>query len=60
MLFVVCCVFSKSNLSEKLSGIASVSNNFDPDQYRRFGGPGLDPKCVQMLSACDTSRQRVG
>ena len=28
-----------------------VPNSLDPDQARRFVGPGLDPNCLQMLSA---------
>ena len=36
-----------------------MSNSFDPDQARRFVVPDLDPKCLQMLSTDDTSRQRV-
>ena len=31
----------------------------DPDQDRHFFGPDLGPNCLQMLSADDTSRQRV-
>ena len=49
MLFTS-AVFKQNQICRKyLSGIASVSNNFDPDQNRRFGGPGLDPNCVQIL-----------
>ena len=36
-----------------------VSNSLDPDQARHFVGPDLDPKCLQSLSADDTSRQRI-
>ena len=36
-----------------------VSNSLDPDQARRFVGPDLGPKCLQRLSADDTSRQNV-
>ena len=36
-----------------------MSNSLDPDQAGHFVGPGLDPKCLQRLSADDTSRQRV-
>ena len=40
-----------------------VSNGLDPGQARRFVGkknvgPDLGPKCLQRLSADDTSRQR--
>ena len=33
-----------------------VSNSLDPDQVRHFVGPGLDPNCLQKLSADDTRR----
>ena len=36
-----------------------MSNSLDPDQVRRFVGPDLAPNCLRMLSADDTSRQRV-
>ena len=36
-----------------------VSNSLDPDQARRFVGPGLCPNCLQKLSADDTSSSRV-
>ena len=36
-----------------------VSNSLDPDQARRFVGPDLGPNCLQMLSAEETSRQRL-
>ena len=36
-----------------------VSNSLDPEQARHFVGPGLGPNCLQMLSADNTSRQRV-
>ena len=36
-----------------------VSNSLDPDQARHFVGTGLDPNCLQKLSADDTSRQRA-
>ena len=31
----------------------------DSDQARHAVGPDLDPDCLQMLSADDSSRQRV-
>ena len=34
-----------------------MSNSLDPDQARRFVGPGLVPNCLQRLLADDTSRQ---
>ena len=53
-------IFSKSTFSKKnFRNIFGASNNLDPDQARRFVGPDLGPNCVQMLSADDTSRQRV-
>ena len=36
-----------------------VSNGLDPNQARQNVGPDLGPNCLQMLSAADTSRQRV-
>ena len=36
-----------------------MSNSFDPDQAQHFVGPDLVPKCLQKLSADDTSSQRV-
>ena len=35
------------------------ANSLDPDQARHFVGPYLGPKCLQRLSADDTSSQRV-
>ena len=37
-----------------------MSYSLDPDQARHFVGPDLVPSCLQMLSADDTSRQRIG
>ena len=34
-------------------------NSLDADQARRFVGPDLGPKCLQRLSADNTSRLRV-
>ena len=36
-----------------------VSNNLDTDQTRRSVGSDLGPNCLPMLSAEDTSRQRI-
>ena len=36
-----------------------MSNSLNPDQAQRFIGPDLDPNCLHMLSADDTSSQRV-
>ena len=36
-----------------------MSNCLDPGQARHFVGPDLGPKCLQMLSAVDTSMQEV-
>ena len=36
-----------------------MSNNLDTDQARPFVGPDLGPKCLQKLSADDTSKQRL-
>ena len=34
-----------------------MSSGLDPDQARRFVGPGLNTNCLQRLSADGTSRQ---
>ena len=52
-----CCLrfFSKSTFSKySFRNIFRVSNSLDPDQARRFVGPGLDPDSLQILSADDT------
>ena len=54
--FVVCFFFSKSNfLKISFRNTIRVSNSWDPDQAQQFVGPDLDPKCLQRLSADDTS-----
>ena len=35
----------------------NVSKSLDPDQATYFAGPDLDPNCLQMLLADNTSRQ---
>ena len=50
---------SKSTFLKILSGFPSECQTIsDPDQAQLFVGPDLDPNCLQMLSADDTSRQR--
>ena len=59
-VFVVCCIFSKSNfLKNSFSITIRVSNSLDPDQTRLLVGPDQGPNCLQSSSADDTSRQRV-
>ena len=53
--FVVCRFFQYQLIRNTIR----VSNSLDPDQTRHFVGPDLGPNCLQMLSAGDTSRQRV-
>ena len=36
-----------------------MSNILDPDQARHYVGPDLAPKCLQKLSADDTSKQII-
>ena len=36
-----------------------MSDSLDPDQIRPFVGSDLGPNCLNMLSADDTSSQRV-
>ena len=51
---------SKSSFSKYSFGdTIRVSNSLDPDQVRRFVGPGLGPNCLQRYSADGTSRRRV-
>ena len=58
--FVVCGFFPTSTyLQNPFRNTIRVSNSLDPDQARHFVGPDLGPNCLQMLSAGDTSRQRV-
>ena len=45
--------FSKNSFRN----IIRVSKNLDPDQVRRFVGPGLGLNCLQRLSADNTRRQ---
>ena len=47
--------FQNQVLRKILSGIQSVLNSLDPDQARQNVGPDLGPKCLQRLSADDTS-----
>ena len=34
-----------------------MPNSLDPDQYRHFISPDLDPKCLQRLSADNTMKE---
>ena len=54
-------IFFQNQLFSKISSrnTIRVSKSWDPDQVRHIVGPDLDPNCLQMLSADDTSRQRV-
>ena len=57
ILFSSADFFVKINTFEKIiqEYHQSVSNSLDPDQARHFGGPDLDPNCLQrLLSADDT------
>ena len=49
--------FSKSTFSKKKH--FRVSNRLDPEQARRFVGPGLVPNCLQKVSTDETSERRV-
>ena len=65
-MFCRLLIFSKSSFSKiSFRKTISVSNSMDPDQARQNGpnfcnsiGPDLDPNCLQMLSADDSSKQR--
>ena len=58
-----CCLllfFFNINVSKtSFKNTNRVSNGLDPDQARHFVGPGLDPNCLQRLSAYDISRQKA-
>ena len=47
-------IFSKS-IFLIFQNISRVSSSLDPDHAPRFVGPDLGPKCLQRLSADDTS-----
>ena len=51
--------FLNNQFRKLLSGIPSVSNSLDRDQAWHFIEPKLGPTRLQMLSAVDTSLQRV-
>ena len=53
-LFVVVCFLNKS-----LGNISRVSSSLDHDHDRRFVGPDLGQNCLKMLSADDTSKERI-
>ena len=49
--------FQNQNFQKNSFGTTiSVVNSFDPDQAQHYVGPDLDPKCLQKLSADNTSR----
>ena len=50
--------FSKSTFLKK-THLFSMSNPLDQDHARRLVVPDLGPNSLQMLSAGDTSRQRI-
>ena len=56
MLFCRLPIFFKINFFKiSFRNIIRVSNRLDPDQTRHFVGLYLGPKCLQRLSADDTS-----
>ena len=60
MLFCRLLIFFSQNITKNTSrNTIRVATSLDPGQARRFGGPDLGPKCLQRLSADDTSRQSV-
>ena len=60
MLFLSSADFSKLKFSENFfMNTISISNSLYPDQARHFVGPGLDPNCLQSLSADDTNMFHV-
>ena len=64
MLFVVCLfcpkiiIFGTFSQEYHHSGI-TVAHGLDQYKAQHVVGPGLDPNCLQRLSADDTRRQRV-
>ena len=55
--FLWSAIFSKSTFSKNsFRNTISMSNSLDPDQARRFVGPGLGPNGLHRLSADDTSK----
>ena len=55
LIFVSKSTFLKNSFRNTIR----VSNSLDPDQTRHVVGSDLGPNCLQILSADDTSRQRV-
>ena len=54
-MFLSSSDFFQNQLFEKsFRNTIRVSNSLDPDQARRFVGPGLVPNCLQKLSVGDT------
>ena len=51
--------FSKRFRKTAFMNTLNVSKRLNLDQARHHVGPDLGPKCLQNLSADDTSRQRV-
>ena len=54
--FIICFFFKSTFLKNAFWNTIRVSNSLYPDQARRYVGPDLGPKCLQMLSADDTRR----
>ena len=50
-------MFSKSAFFSKST--TRVTNSLDANEAGRFVGPDLGPNCLEILSADNTSRQRV-
>ena len=51
--------FSKLTIKKIIRNIIWASISLDPDQARNFVRPDVDPNYLQMLSADDTSRQKI-
>ena len=53
-------IVSKSTfLTTSFRNNIRVTNGLDPDDAQCFVGPDLGSNCLQMLSADDSSRQRI-
>ena len=59
MIFLSSAVVFLTFFENNFRNIIRVSNTLDLDQAQHFVGPDLGPHYLQILSADDTSRQRV-
>ena len=60
MLLSSADIFQYESFQISISGVLSVLNPLDPDQYRHSVGPDLGPNCFHRLSAEDESHRLTG